>query len=254
MIKIVYKKIVSEKVRNQIYIKIRKIRSYFLKGNNFYCPCCEKSYRKFLDKGNGIENRKNAICPNCGSLERTRLLFLYLKNNTKIFDGNPSVLHFAPEEALKNKLKDNKNYMDVDLNPNLATYKMDITEIEAQNEKYDFIICSHVLGHIPDERKAIKELYRVLKNGGDLFLLSLMDLDSKNTIEDKKHNTPYEKLKAYGEKDLERLYGNDFLERIKSEAVTIEKIDYRDNFSNEQKRKMSLGNGEREIIYKVHKK
>lgn len=248
-----YRKIISEKIRNQIHINIRKKKAFFLRGNLFYCPCCERSFSKFLDKGNGIENRNNAVCPNCGSLERTRLLFLYLKNNTKIFEGSPSVLHFAPEQALKNKLKVNKNYIDVDLNPNLATYKMDITEIHFHNENFDFIICSHVLGHIPDEKKAINELYRVLKKGGDLFILSLMDINATQTIESHEFKTSSERLFAYGESDLERLYGNDFSDRIKSEEVTVEKIDYRVTFSEEQQTRMSLGNGEREIIYKVHK-
>lgn len=249
-----YRKVVPEKVRNQIHVDIRKIKALFLKGNQFYCPCCEKSSAKFLEKGNGMELRENAVCANCGSLERTRLLYLYLKNETTIFEGTPNVLHFAPEQPLKNRLKKNPNYIDVDLNPNLATYKMDITRLEFENEKFDFIICSHVLGHVSAENKALHELYRVLGKDGNLFLLSLMDLNSQKTIEDKKYQTPRERLNVYGEKDLERLYGNDFAARIGNEKMIIEKIDYRRNFSEEEKIKMSLGNGKREIIYKVSRK
>ena len=254
MIKAVYKSIVPEKMRNDVHIYYRKLKSLFLKGENFYCPCCERSSSKFLDKGNGLVVRKNAVCPNCGSLERSRLLKLYLENETKIFENNPKILHFAPEESLKNLLKLNPNYVDVDINPNLASIEMDITEITFPNDHFDLIICSHVLGHIPDEKKALKELYRVLKSGGDLFILSLMDPHSAKTLEDRTIKTTKEKLNAYGESDLERLYGTDFLERIKTDDVEIERIDYREHFSSTERTKMSLGNGEREIIYKITKR
>lgn len=198
--------------------------------------------------------RKNAVCSNCGSLERSRLLKLYLTNETNIFNKNPDILHFAPEESLKKLFKFNSNYIDVDLNPNLATLKMDITDLKFPNKTFDFIICSHVLGHIPDEQKALSEMYRVLRNGGDLFLLSLMDDSLEKTFEDKIYKTKEQKLKAYGEFDLQRLYGLDFSDRIKTSEVEVEKIDYRKNFSAQENAKMSLGNGEREIIYRVHKK
>lgn len=253
MIKSIYQKIFSEKTRYRFHIAMRKARAFFLQGSEFYCPCCGKSSRRFLKKGNGIESREHAVCPNCGSLERSRLLFLYLKNETEIFNNNPSILHFAPEESLKSLLLANPNYVDVDLNPNLATYAMDITDIRFPDGHFDFIICSHVLGHVPDEKKALSELYRVLGKGGELFLLSLMDLNSAQTVEDDRNKSPQQKLEAYGEKDLQRLYGNDFEERIRIASVNIQKIDYREHFSAEDRQRMALGSGSRELIYKVTK-
>ncbi|QBO59152.1 class I SAM-dependent methyltransferase [Chryseobacterium salivictor] len=253
MIKYFYQAIIPEKWRNIVHINLRKIKSFYLKGDAFYCPCCGKSSSMFLSKGNGIDSRKNAVCPRCGSLERSRLLYLYLKRETEIFHGISSILHFAPEAALKKLLKSNPNYIDVDINPNLATYQMDITNLKYPDDKFDYIICSHVLGHIPDENLALSELYRVLKPGGSLFLLSLMDLSSPKTLENKKFDTPEKKLNAYGEKDLERLYGRDFIERIRRKNIHVEEIDYRRNFSKNDRKKMSLGNGQREIIYKISK-
>ena len=253
MIKSLYQKIFSEKARYNFHVKLRKAKAFFLSGNNFYCPCCGKSARRFLEKGNGIEVRSNAVCPHCGSLERSRLLYLYLKDKTNIFLNDPSILHFAPEDALKVHFAANPNYTDADLNPNLASHQMDITDIRFQDNHFDYIICSHVLGHVPDEQKALKELYRVLKTGGNLFLMSLMDLDADQTLHDANYATPDQKLRNYGEKDLERLYGNDFAERIKAENVRIEKIDYRMNFSAEDRQKMALGDGRRELIFKVTK-
>ena len=253
MIKKTYQKIFPEKWRYRFHILKRKAAALFLRGNRFYCPCCEKESQLFLKKGNGIESRENAVCPHCGSLERTRLLCLYLKNETTIFEDHPVILHFAPEESLKKKFSSNTNYVDADINPNLATYKVDITEIDFPENYFDYIICSHVLGHIKDEKKALQQLYRVLKKGGTLFLLSLMEPESDYTLESEEIITPMQKLNAYGERDLERLYGNDFKERISNKNVTVERIDYRLNFSGEERKKMNLGNGKREIIFKVVK-
>jgi SAM-dependent methyltransferase len=194
IIKNIYRKIIPEKVRLFLINYKRKVIGLFLWGDSFYCVCCNHSFRKFLKKGNGIQFRDNAVCPNCGSLERTRLLYLYLKNETTIFSGNPKVLHVAPEESLKNYFSKNPNYIDVDLNPNLARYKMDITALDFKDEMFDFIICSHVLGHIPDDNKAIQELYRVLKNNGLLFILSLVDPNLEITLENKLICSEAEKL------------------------------------------------------------
>ncbi|MFC6267567.1 class I SAM-dependent methyltransferase [Frigoriflavimonas asaccharolytica] len=190
-----------------------------------------------MKKGNVLVCIENAVCPHCGSLERSRLLKLFLENETKIFNDNPKILHFAPEDSLKNILKANPNYQDVDLNPNLASLQMDITDLKFSDNTFDFIICAHVLGHIPDEKKALSEMYRVLKSGGKLFLLSLMNLNSEETLENFENNTPEKKLKAYGEFDLQRLYGLDFENRLQSKQVVIKKIDYRKNFGKAEREK-----------------
>lgn len=254
MIKGLYQKIFSEKIRFEFNIKLRKIKGFFLVGNKFYCPCCQHSYSKFLKKGNGLISRENAVCPNCGSLERTRLLFMYLKEETRIFHNSPYILHFAPEDILKSKFIQNPNYYDADLNPNLARFQMDITQINFPDCYFDYIICSHVLGHVPDEKKALEEMYRVLKPGGQLFLLSLINIDSEQTFEDESATSENEKLHAYGEKDLERLYGNDFEDRIENDAVTVERVDYRNHFDAATRLRFSLGDGRRELIYVVTKK
>ncbi len=255
MIRKLYRQMVPEKLRLQFHIAFRKLKAARLKGDEFFCPCCGNSSSKFLAKGNGITLRQNAECAHCGSLERTRLLYLYLQNETSIFSGSPKVLHFAPETILKEKLSPNPNYIDVDINPNFASVAMDITDIQFPDSHFDYIICSHVLGHIPDEQKAISELYRVLKPGGNLFLLSLLDQKLDKTIEkDNTELSPQKKLEIYGESDLERLYGQDFAARISQPEVSVERIDYRRNFSAAEREKMALGDGNREIIYKVVRK
>ena len=253
MIKKIYKKLIPEKIRIQIHVVLRKINVIFLQGNNFYCCCCNKSFRKFLKKGNGIEFRENAVCPNCGSLERTRLLYSYLKNETSIFNSKLNILHISPEYALKKHLISNENYIDIDLNPNLARFNQDLTKLSFKNDQFDYVICSHVLGHIPEEKKAINEIFRVLKKNGIALILVLMNPKLVKTLEDENFKTSVEKLENYGEFDLERLYGIDFSERLKSENIKVEQIDYRLKFTENEQIKFSLGDGKRELIFKCSK-
>ncbi len=253
MIKSLYRKTIPEKQRRKIHIFLRQSYSLFLRGNNFYCPTCNQFFKKFLSKGNGIENRENSVCPYCASLERTRLLYLYLKNETQIFKNNPKILHIAPEDALKAHFVKNSNYYDVDVNPNYASHKMDITSINFEDNTFDYIICSHVLGHIENETQAIDELNRVLKSGGVLFVLSLIDLKAAQTVENDFNITAQQRLKAYGEPDLVRLHGLDFKDRLERSNFKIDVIDYRSNFSKEENIKLSLGNGKRELIFKCVK-
>lgn len=249
MIKTIFRTLFSEKQRLKLHQFFRKSKSVFLKGNNVYCICCNHTFSKFLNKGNGIVTRENAVCPNCGSLERTRLLLYFLQNETAIFEIDKKILHIAPEDCLKEKFKKNTNYIDADINPNFATHEMDITKINFEDETFDYIICSHVLGHISDETKAISELKRVLKKDGKMLLMFLINQNIKHTIENKNYKTEQQKLLNYGEKDLERLYGNDVEERLLQNDLLVKRIDYRTHFSQEEQIKFSLGDGNREFIY-----
>src|SRR5690606_23818031 len=142
MIKSLYQKIFSEKARYNFHVKLRKAKAFFLSGNNFYCPCCGKSAHRFLEKGNGIEIRSNAVCPHCGSLERTRLRFLYLRDTTLIFEDSTYALHFAPGDAMEKYFTTKPNHIDAELIPHMATHQMDITAISFTDNYFDFIICS----------------------------------------------------------------------------------------------------------------
>jgi SAM-dependent methyltransferase len=251
--KLIYKKLLSEKCRIGIHVLTRKSKSYFLAGDDFYCACCNKSFKNFLTKGNGINSRKNALCSYCGSFERTRLLFYYLKNETTIFANQPIILHVAPEDCLKQYFVTNPNYYDVDINPNFASAQMDITNATFKDGMFDYIICSHVLGHIKNEKKAIRELRRVLKSDGVLLILSNLNLASDSTYENANVITLHDKLLHYGENDLERLHGNDLVHRLQNEYLSVTKIDYRAHFSESEQLRYSLGDGKRELIFRCTK-
>jgi len=250
----IYKKIFSEKIRINNRRNLNKLSKYFLKGNDFYCNCCDQNFRSFLKKSNGIDTRNNAECPNCGSLERTRVLLEFLRNETDLFSESNSLLHIAPEDALKDIFKKSKKieYINGDINKNFADEIIDITAINYPDNKFDYIICSHVLGHIPDEKLAIDELYRVLKSNGKAFILTPIH-PLNNTFENKNLIDEHDRLLNYGEKDLLRLHGQDFEERLKREHLNISKIDYRQHIPKEFAKKLSVGDGYRELIFVCQK-
>lgn len=249
MIKDFVKKILPERIRLNIRYTIFKLKSVFYRGNNVYCICCDKSFSKFLPHGN-IE-RKNARCPYCLSLERTRLLMYYLQNETNLFEKEKSILHFAPEKAIEFKIKQAKqiNYITADINPALADNVIDIQNIPYDKKSFDFVICSHVLGHVPNEKKAIDEIYRVLKVGGKAFVLTLIDASKEHTYENTKIQTPQDRLIHFGEPDLLRLHGNDFLNRLQRPIVKVECLDYSTNFTKAEMEKYQLGDKARELIF-----
>ena len=253
MIKKVVKLIIPEKVRIGIRESLRKLQAPLLKGDKVYCNCCEKSFEKFMPKGN--QKRLNALCPSCGSLERTRLLLAYLQNETTVFKKHQRVLHITPEKALSKHLKAaDIDYVDGDINPNLATHVVDLTNIQFPNDSFDLIICSHVLGHIDDEPKAIQEMKRVLKRGAFALIMTVIDSTAKRTFEDVSITDPEDRLINFGEADLVRLHGCDFADRLKAQGFyRVTEIDYRDEFTQAEQERFRFGNGERELIFKCTK-
>ena len=253
MIKKIYKKLFSEKTRINIRYFFAKNTAFFYKGNHFECNCCGKTFRKLKAKGNVL--RKNAKCPYCSSLERTRLLLFYLEKETDIFKKkNCKILHFAPEKTLYSKFHTitSIEYIDADINPNFADNVFDIEAIPFPNEYFDYIICSHVLGHVANEQKAIEEMHRVLKLNGKALIMTIIDKNRSTTFEDPNLITPEERLQYYSEPDLARLHGLDFSQRL-SQCFYVDEIDYRNSFDENFQKRFSLGDGNRELIFSCTK-
>jgi len=249
MIRKIYKTVLSEKKRIFIRLTLEKSTAFLYKGNNFECNCCGKRFRKLKPKGNIL--RKNAKCPYCGSLERTRLLLFYLEKETDIFTKKKcKVLHFAPEWCLISKFNqcNSIEYIDADINPDFARYVINIESIPYPDDYFDYIICSHVLGHVSNEQKAIEELFRVLKTNGKALIMTIINKNHEKTFEDPAITTPEDRLKYYSEPDLLRLHGLDFAQRL-SHCFNVEEIDYRKSFDEEIQKRFSLGDGNREIIF-----
>jgi SAM-dependent methyltransferase len=189
--------------------------------------------------------REFAACPSCNSLERTRLMWFYLINEAKVETLPLKILHFAPEKFIEKKLKKlpNIQYISADINPAFADVKVDITSIPFNNNTFDIIICSHVLGHVEDESKALQELYRTLQpNACALIMTNIFDIPE--TIEDPTAITYEQKLKAYGQNDLARMHGHDFTQRLQKIGFKVETTDYINNFSIVERQKYGLTRNE----------
>ena len=171
----------------RISIFLRPVLKIYFKGSKYTDPIDNSKYRKFLPYGYGKNIRKNALCPGTLSLERHRLLWLFLERNTTFFNDKLKVLHFAPEQPFYKKFKSikNWNYITCDLNSPLADIKADICKLPFKKFEFDLIICNHVLEHIDNDFKAMEEIYRVLKKNGIGILQVPIDESLSITFEDK---------------------------------------------------------------------
>jgi hypothetical protein len=197
-------------------------------GNQVTCPCCGGHFRHFLPHAYEVIARLNALCPRCHCAERHRLLWLYLHNRTNFFRDNLKVLHFAPEYIFERKIRkcSNLDYITADLlSPDVMVH-MDITDIPYTDNTFDVILCSHVLVYVQDDRKAMCELYRVLKPGGWAILLVPIDLELATTIEDPSAIDPLERLRRFGQRDHVRIYGRDYLTRLEQAGFTVRQDPY----------------------------
>lgn len=230
-IKLLIKKAIPQKYHFQLrnlYIKYR----YFRTARR--CPFCENYFKEFLPFGLDIPvfkkknvigggYRLNARCPGCYSLDRERLVYLYLKNKTNLFHKSHKVLHIAPEKNLQKVFMTHPNidYLSADLNSPLAMDKMDITNTKYKDSSFDVIICNHVLEHIADDRKAMLELYRILKPEGWAILQVPISLSLAKTYEDLTVIKTQKRERLFGQKDHVRIYGKDYKDKLEKVGFSV---------------------------------
>ena len=226
---------------------VRPFLAFLLRGNRFFDPIDGKGYRMFLPYGYG-NTRENVLAPGTLSLERHRLLWLFLTQKTDFLNENQhfKVLHFAPEQAFYTKFKQLKHwdYTTTDLNSPLADVKADICDLPFQDNAYDLILCNHVLEHIPDDQKAMQELYRVLKPGGMGIFQIPQDLKRATTFEDDSITDPKERAKIFGQYDHVRIYGYDFFEQLRKIGFQVSEVDLTAEMSEVDIKKFGLAKGE----------
>lgn len=224
---------------------IRPFLAFFLKGKTYTDPIDTRSFKNFLPYGYGTQ-RSNVLSPSTLSLERHRLLWLYLKNETDFFTARKKVLHFAPEQCFLKRFRVLKNldYTTTDLKSPIADVKADICNLPFKDDSYDIILCNHVLEHIPNDIKAMQELYRVLKPNGMAFLQIPQDLNREKTFEDNSITNKKERAKIFGQYDHVRIYGRDYFDKLRSIGFKVEEIDYTTSLSEEEITKFCLAKGE----------
>ena len=231
----------------RLSIVARPILALLLKGNTFTDPIDGKSFRMFLPYGYGTQ-RNNVLSPSTLSLERHRLLWLYLQNETDFFTAKEkkNVLHFAPEQEFYKRFKKQKNiqYTTTDLFSPLADVKADICNLPFEDNQYDVLFCNHVLEHIPDDTKAMQELYRVLKPGGMAILQIPQDLNRAITFSDDSITDEKERAAIFGQYDHVRVYGRDYFDKLRTIGFTVIEEDYTKKINPELVTQYCLAPGE----------
>ena len=239
------KKVLPARTRLALRMLYWRARGIFYAGQAVYCPLCETSFRQFLPFGKPL--RAQAMCPKCNTVERHRLLWFYLQEQVQINTRAFKVLHMAPEPILQQKLKKlpNLDYLSADLESAVAMQHVDLQDLPFATASFDLILCSHVLGHVPDDRKALRELRRVLRPHGLLLLQDHVSESLPHTEEFPASLTAQERSALYGQPDRCRNYGQDFQDLVKAQDFDLETLDYTPALPAEQLQRLGLKYRER---------
>ncbi len=239
---------VPRKYLNSLNFVAGRILSVFYRGNKYECPIEGRTYRRFLPYGR-MKSRPNALCPGSLSLERHRLQWLYMKNETNFFRDHLRVLHIAPEMCFLRVFKkmENLDYVTADLDSPLADVRADVMDLPFKDGDFDVVFCNHVMEHVEDDIRAMKEIYRVLKTGGWAFMQVPLDPDLEHTIEDPEVTDPAERERLYDQSDHMRKYGRDYGNRLRKAGFKVTEVDYTRVLGPEQVERYALMPGE--ILY-----
>ncbi|MBK7128988.1 MAG: methyltransferase domain-containing protein [Crocinitomicaceae bacterium] len=224
------------------------------KGDKVECPVCERKFRKFLSYGSDVAHRENVLCPYDLTLERHRVMWLYLKQKTDFFtQPGLAVMHIAPEQCFHKKFKKQKNlnYTTGDLVSPIADLHFDLHNIPLQDNQYDVIFCNHVMEHVKDDLQCMKELYRILKPGGWGIMQVPIDATRNETYEDWSITSPEEREKHFWQKDHVRLYGLNYPKRLAEAGFQVEVVDFSKEIPSAQFEKFRIP--KEELLYVVRK-
>ena len=206
---------------------VRLVGPILYAGTRFTDPIDGRSYRKFLPYGYGGRIRENALSPGTNSLERHRLLYLYLQRYTDFFTAPLSVLHIAPEQCFHQRFKAQVNLtvLTADIESPLADMHFDLHHIPLEDNRFDVIFCNHVLEHVTDDAQCLRELYRVMKPGGwGIFQVPWVP-GIQVTDEDPSITDPAERERRFLQYDHVRLYGEDYPDRLAAAGFKVETVE-----------------------------
>ena len=251
-------KFLLNKLPRPLLIRLSYIFKFFApilyRGNKVECPVCERSFSKFLSYGSNVAHRENVLCPYDLTLERHRLMWLYLTRKTDFFSAESlKVLHIAPEQCFLTLFKKQKNldYTTADLVSPIADIHFDLHDIPLEDNQYDVIFCNHVMEHVDDPIRCMSELNRVMKSGGWAIMQVPQDMSRAETYEDKSITSPEEREKHFWQKDHVRLFGKDYPSYPEKAGFKVEEFDLNTEFDATEVVKFRLM--KKEILYIARK-
>jgi SAM-dependent methyltransferase len=201
---------------------------FLYKGNKVECPVCERKFSKFLSYGSNVAHRENVLCPYDLTLERHRLMWLYLKDASDFFTAPKlNVLHIAPEQCFIDRFKKQHNldYLTGDLESPIADLHFDLHNIPLEDNRFDVVFCNHVMEHVDDPLQCMRELYRVMKPGGWAIMQVPQDMSRTETYEDPTIISPEEREMHFWQKDHVRLFGQDYPNWLERAGFEVETFD-----------------------------
>lgn len=205
---------------------------WLYRGNKVECPVCNKTFSKFLSYGSSVAHRENVLCPYDLTLERHRLMWLYLRDFSTFFTAPfLDVLHMAPEQCFLPifKKQANLNYVTADIESPIADMHFDLHQIPLEDNRFDVVFCNHVMEHVDDPRQCMRELFRVMKPGGWAIMQVPQDMNREITYEDPTVVTPEDREKHFWQKDHVRLFGKDYPDYLRSAGFEVEEFWLKDH-------------------------
>lgn len=232
------------------------------------CCICGTRFEHYLPTGTGAKvwkdlhgvgaGEREAICPNCGSSDRERLVYLFFKDifHPSLKGRQISLLHIAPETQLSKFLRNlpNVNYTAADKRCEGYSYPDYVKDIDIMDmsdiadNTYNVIVCNHVLEHVANDIDAMRGLRRILKNDGIAILQVPLALKLDKTREDSSITTPEDRFEAYGQSDHVRLYGIDYPDRLRQAGFVVETLDLASRYSHK------YGLNKNELLHVCHKR
>ena len=126
------------------------------------------------------------------------MIWLWMERHTSLFENHPRLLHIAPEQSLMNYFRasygTSKDYITADIESPLADQHFDVQNIPLGANSVDVIICNHLLEHVEDDRRAMRELYRIMRPGGWGIMLVPEDREREHTYEDDSIRSAHDSL------------------------------------------------------------